>query len=324
MTRSFSRIIYKQLFMEIILKKILIIDDSMFAVKVLTDILKDTYEVISAENGKKGILLAMAKQPALILLDIEMPEMDGFEVLKVLKEEQATKVIPVIFLTGIIDSEYEERGFLCGAVDYIRKPYNSNVVKVRVKTHINLAEYGMQIEKQLNIDMLTGILNRRGLEKHLKEVAVKALEEQFAFNCIMFDLDYFKRINDTYGHLQGDRALQQVADILKSCVPKSKGYVSRYGGEEFAVILKKTDFEEIKSVMRRIYEQTEAAHIPNEKSDICPYLTISAGGAGRMLTHTDEALDIVDLADKMLYKSKNTGRNRFTWYQKDETVSICY
>lgn len=306
------------------MKRILIIDDSMFAVKILTDILKDTYRVISAENGLKGIELARKQQPALILLDIEMPGMNGFEVLKILKEDKLTKAIPVIFLTGVIDSEYEERGFLCGAVDYIVKPYNSNVVKVRVKTHINLAEYSRKIEKQLNIDTLTDVFNRRGLEKYIKEAMRKAVEEELRFNCIMFDIDYFKKINDTYGHLQGDRVLQQVATILKNCIPREKGYVARYGGEEFAIIIPAVNSMEIKAVMSRIYEQISLAQIPNENSKISPCLTISSGGAGRVLRRAEEALDIVKLADEMLYKSKNSGRNRFTWFRDDGEEVICY
>lgn len=306
------------------MKRILIIDDSMFAVKILTDILKDTYRVISAENGLKGIELARKQQPALILLDIEMPGMNGFEVLKILKEDKLTKAIPVIFLTGVIDSEYEERGFLCGAVDYIVKPYNSNVVKVRVKTHINLAEYSRKIEKQLNIDTLTDVFNRRGLEKYIKEAMRKAVEEELRFNCIMFDIDYFKKINDTYGHLQGDRVLQQVAAILKNCIPREKGYVARYGGEEFAIIIPAVNSMEIKAVMSRIYEQISLAQIPNENSKISPCLTISSGGAGRVLRRAEEALDIVKLADEMLYKSKNSGRNRFTWFRDDGEEVICY
>lgn len=306
------------------MKKILIIDDSVFAVRVLTDILKDTYEVISANNGKTGIESAIKQQPALILLDIEMPKMDGFEVLKILKEDRATKAIPVIFLTGVIDSEYEERGFLYGAVDYIVKPYNSNVVKVRVNTHVNLAEYSRKIEKQLNIDTLTDVYNRRGLEKYINEVIARSLEEQTVFNCIMFDVDYFKMFNDTYGHLQGDRALQQVAGILKDCVPGNKGYVARYGGEEFTVILPDMDGEEVMRIIQRIYEQIKKAHIPNENSNISDYLTISAGGTGGLLQSADQGLELVRTADEMLYRSKQEGRNRFTWCDNREEKEFYY
>lgn len=293
--------------------KILIIDDSALAVKVLADILKDTYEVISAGNGKEGIELARKQMPSLILLDIEMPEMNGFEVLHALKENKETEQIPVIFLTGLIDSVYEERGFLCGAVDYIVKPYNSNVVKVRVKTHINLSEYRKQIEKQLDIDTLTNVYNRRGLEKYIKEIAGQAAKERFRFNCIAFDIDYFKKINDTYGHLEGDHALQQVAAVLKNCIPPEIGYVARYGGEEFAVILPKLTPEEIRGVMTTVYKKIREAAIPNEKSEVSEYLTVSAGGAGGILQEAQEALEVVKLADEMLYRSKESGRDRFIW-----------
>lgn len=296
------------------MKKILIIDDSTFAIRVLTDILKDTYEVISAGNGRDGIALAGSELPALILLDIEMPGMDGFEVLNMLKEDGRTKPIPVIFLTGVIDSAYEERGFLCGVVDYIVKPYNHNVVKVRVKTHIDLAEYSRQIESQLNLDMLTDIYNRRGLEEYTKKAAKKALEEQSVFNCIMFDVDFFKRVNDTYGHLQGDRVLSQVASVLKECVPENEGCVARYGGEEFTVILPDKTEEEIKEVINQVYEKIHNIGILNEKSDVSKYLTISAGGAGMKLKNPESAEAVIRLADEMLYISKREGRDRFTWY----------
>lgn len=295
--------------------KILIIDDSTLARRVLEDILKDTYEVITAVNGEEGITLAVEKRPDLILLDIEMPDMDGFEVLEHLKGRHETEYIPVIFLTGLIEPEYEERGFLCGAVDYIIKPYNSNVVKVRVMTHINLSKYRRQIESQLNVDTLTNIYNRRGLETYIEEVAEEAIKKQMQFSFVMVDIDYFKKVNDTYGHLEGDRVLQRVAGILKECAKKNEGYVARYGGEEFGMVFLNKKREEMQSVMEELLEKIREEQIPNEESEIGRYLTISAGGAGRILTKSEETLEIERLADEMLYRSKNSGRNRFTWHE---------
>lgn len=295
--------------------KILIIDDSHLARKVLEDILKDTYEVLTANSGQEGIVMAATKSPDLILLDIEMPDMNGFQVLEMLKGSHETDYIPVIFLTGFIEAEYEERGFLCGAVDYIVKPYNSNVVKVRVMTHINLSKYRRQLEKQLNLDMLTNVDNRRGLDMYVEEVAEEAVRKQLTFTFIIVDIDFFKKVNDTYGHLEGDRVLQRIAGILKKCVEKAKGYVARYGGEEFGIVLLGWSREEVEVLMEYISEEVHEARIPNENSEIGNYLTVSAGGAGKIPASSDEARKLAKLADEALYKSKNTGRDRFTWYE---------
>lgn len=295
--------------------KILIIDDSLLARKVLEDILKDTYEVITADSGKEGIAMAAEEEPDLILLDIEMPDMNGFKVLEILKGSHETNDIPVIFLTGFIEAEYEERGFLCGAVDYIVKPYNSNVVKVRVMTHINLSKYRRQLEMQLNLDMLTNVYNRRGLDMYVEEAAKEAVRKQLTFTFIIVDIDFFKKVNDTYGHLEGDRVLQRVAGILKKCVKKAKGYVARYGGEEFGIVLLDWSREEVSVLMEYISEEIHEARIPNENSEIGNYLTVSAGGAGKVLTNPEEAKEMARYADEALYKSKNSGRDRFTWYE---------
>lgn len=295
--------------------KILIIDDSVFTLKVLEDILEEEYEVITAISGKEGIALAKQKHPSLILLDIEMPEMDGFEVLKMLKEDRETENIPVIFLTGLMGSAYEEKGFLNGAVDYIVKPYNSNVVKVRVNTHVNLAEYRKKIEKQLNIDTLTEISNRRGLEAYVKKLEERTSEEAFMFNCVLLDIDYFKMVNDTYGHLEGDHVLKQVAAVLRNNVSTEKGYVARYGGEEFALLFPDMQKEQVHMVMNNIFVQMEEAKIPNRKSSVSKFLTVSAGGAGREISRPEEVKEIVKTADEMLYKSKEGGRDKFTWYE---------
>lgn len=296
--------------------KILIIDDSKFTVKVLTDILKDTYQIISTTSGREGIRLAREEKPSLILLDIEMPEINGFDVLKILKEYKDTEAIPVIFLTGLIDSEYEEKGFLYGAVDYIVKPYNCNVVKVRVKTHINLSEYRKKIEKQLNVDTLTDVYNRRGFEKYMEDISQKAISEGFVLNCILFDIDFFKKVNDTYGHLEGDVVLQKVAAILNRYITSGKGYIARYGGEEFSAVIPWMTRAEVNSVMDKIYKEVHKAKMPNRNSDTAPYVTLSAGIAGKTIKDMEEARQLFKTADDMLYKSKKEGRDRYTWYEE--------
>lgn len=297
------------------MNKILIIDDSVFAIAVLTDILKDTYEILSASNGIEGIDLAVREIPSLILLDVEMPDMDGFEVLKNLMDNEITKSIPVIFLTGIADPEYEEKGFLNGAVDYIAKPYHNNVVKVRVKTHVELAEYRNQLEKQLNMDLLTNVYNRRGMEEYLDKEWTRAILEKRSLTYIIVDIDYFKQVNDTYGHLEGDHALQQLARILKEALPREKGCVARCGGEEFAFVLPDSSREEGQMLIDRVFLMLREKRIPNKNSIVSPILTISAGGISRIPDKNETQKDFINAADEMLYLSKTEGRNRVTWFE---------
>lgn len=297
------------------MNKVLIIDDDLFAIKILEDILKEEYNVLCTRKGKDGIDIAKEEKPSLILLDIEMPDMDGFEVLKTLKRDKATKSIPVIFLTGIIDPRYEEKGFIHGAVDYIGKPYNRNVVKVRVKTQIEIFEYHQNIERQLKLDAVTQINNRRGIEEYLKEVWVKAKNKKFELSFIIIDIDHFKMVNDTYGHVIGDSILQAIASIIKEVIPETLGYIGRYGGEEFSVILEDKSRKEAEQLILDVKNKVYQKKILNEKSPVSKYLTISAGGITKVPEEGEKLLDFISKADKMLYKSKSEGRNRFYWYE---------
>lgn len=294
---------------------ILIIDDSTFAIKVLNDILQEDYAIFSAKNGEEGILAAEEVSPSLILLDIEMPGMNGFEVLKVLKEKKSTCQIPVIFLTSMIAPEYEEKGFLCGAVDYIVKPYNSNIVKVRVKSQVELSEYKKKMEEQLMYDTLVNIFNRRGLEHYFLIELERAARRRLPITFMLFDLDYFKLINDTYGHLEGDYTLQKLGEILKQCIPEGKGFAARYGGEEFAIVLPEMEKEESIKIMEYVFQKLKERKINNENSPVSPYLTVSAGCVTLIPDESVTIEKVIAIADKMLYKSKETGRNRYCWYE---------
>lgn len=296
-------------------KKILVIDDSMLTLRLMQDILKSTYEVIISQSGEEGIQLTLEHDPDLVLLDIEMSGVDGFQVLRTLKENPKTEPIPVIFLTSHMDSAYEEKGFMEGAVDYIVKPYNINIVKARVKTHVTLYNYRRQIERQLNIDTLTDVYNRRGLQSYIMDISQEMEENGTRYNCVIIDIDYFKQVNDTYGHLQGDHVLQAIASILKKCVKEMDGFVARYGGEEFVAIVLEKSRQEMEVLMAEICKRVEEAQIPNENSKVVPFVTVSAGGAGKEHVTASEMLELIKQADEMLYKSKEEGRNRYSWYE---------
>lgn len=294
--------------------KILIIDDNIFEITVLSDILKHKHEIISAQNGQDGYELAIKESPALILLDIVMKGMDGFDTLQLLKSNSSTMHIPVIFLTAVDNEEIEERGFLAGVVDYIRKPYNPNIVRARINTQINIYNYRCMIEEQLSIDGLTGIHNRRDFKTKSAQFWALAKAEQVPLSFMILDIDFFKKVNDTYGHMTGDTVLIRMAGLLKDTIHEdSSHYIARYGGEEFVVFLYNTDAEEGKKWAQKICDNMKALNIPNENSEVCPYVTLSIGGNTAIPTDSDQIENFIIQADQNLYSAKRNGRNQVVW-----------
>ncbi|MEG0961937.1 MAG: diguanylate cyclase [Lachnospiraceae bacterium] len=295
------------------MEKILVIDDSLLEQKILSDMLKEDYQIIGAQNGEDGIELAKREKPSLILLDIIMPGLDGFETLKKLKNDRRTMNIPVVILTAIEDEKTEERGLLKGAMDYIRKPYNPNIVKVRVDTQVKMYCYRKMIETQMSMDALTDICNRRDFERKKREMWERGRVEQKMLSLFFVDIDYFKSVNDTYGHTVGDMVLSKVAGCMKKVIREDENhYLARYGGEEFVVLIYNQSLEEVKKIAEDLRESVQQLQIPNEKSKVCPVVTISIGGCS--VVPKEESLEeFIRKADKLLYQGKNNGRNCVIW-----------
>lgn len=298
------------------MEKVLIIDDSKLDVMVLADILKEEYEVITALTGEEGLRKAKEEMPVLILLDIIMPVMDGFEILEELKSLDLTKEIPVVFLTALSDEKTEEKGFMKGAIDYIKKPFNPHIVRARVRTHVKLYLYMRTIETQMSVDGLTGAYNRRDFETRKLHLWDQARREGKPLSLFIADIDYFKRINDTYGHGEGDYVLKTAVTEMQKLLLWEQAYLARYGGEEFAVLLYDKTAEEAELVAENLREGIRKLNIPNINSDVCPYLTISIGGCTRIPMENESVSDFVKIADDMLYEAKNGGRNRTCWKSK--------
>ncbi len=298
------------------MEKILIVDDSRLDVKVLADILKEEYEVITAHTGEEGLKKAKDELPVLILLDIVMPVMDGFEILKELKNTESTKEIPVIFLTALTDEKTEEKGLLNGAIDYIKKPFNANIVRARVRTHVKLHLYMRTIENQLSVDSLTGAFNRRAFEIHKVQIWNHAKVHKVPLSIFVADIDYFKRVNDTYGHGEGDHVLKTAVTEMRKKLNDEDTYLARYGGEEFVAILHNKTVSEAQIIAEEIRESIRKLNIPNEKSEVCPYLTISIGGSTMVPTDDSTVDELLETADSMLYEAKAGGRNRTCWKSK--------
>ena len=292
--------------------KILVIDDSAVQAQFLCSILQADYDVTACHTAKEGLQMAKEGGYALILLDVIMPDMDGFTALRELKATELTKHIPVILLTSLSDEQYEERGLLLGAVDYVAKPFSPVIIKARVNTHIHLYHYQTEFKQQALVDDLTGISNRRCYEGASIAKWREAVRFGLPFSVCMFDIDKFKLYNDTFGHPAGDRVIASVAKTAASYFQRSTDLFARYGGEEFVAIMLGNDSRSAFEFLQTIRQAVEDLHIPHDPS-VSPWVTISIGGVTLLPKMGDDYDDYLKIADNMLYKAKHNGRNMVVW-----------
>jgi len=292
-------------------ESILVIDDEKLNIIALTRILGSDYQVYFESDGESGVEAAKTLQPDLILLDVVMPKMTGFEIIKILKSDEETRHIPVIFLTGRRDVQDEEAGFILGAVDYITKPFSASVVKLRVGNQLKIISQ-MRIIYNLSVeDALTGLGNRRYLNNVLNQEWQRSARQKLPLSFMIIDVDYFKKCNDTYGHLAGDTVLKGVAGVIRNCAARATDHVARWGGEEFAVILPETNLAGAGVVAERIRSNIEDAEF--EVSDgIKIKITLSIG-IHSAIVDADQGYTLKDFisdTDAALYEAKEQGRNR--------------
>lgn len=289
---------------------ILIVDDVPMNIRSLAEGLKDEYSIQVASNGKRALEIATSDTPPdLILLDIIMPDLDGFAVCSRLKSDDRTQNIPVIFITSMETRESEVRGLEIGAVDYITKPFVLPVVKARLHVHLELKRKSDLLEKLALLDGLTEIHNRRFFEQTLDKEWRRNLRRQSPLSLIMSDIDLFKKFNDRYGHTAGDRCLRQVAQAMKRTIRRAGDMVTRYGGEEFAVLLPETNIEQASRMAEAIRQAVFNIHIPHAATP-SGFATLSLGVATRVPDTKTSPVALIDAADEMLYRAKKTGRNR--------------
>ena len=292
--------------------KILIIDDSAVQAEFLRSILKEDYEVSVYNTGKEGIQAAKEGGYSLILLDVIMPDMDGFTVLRELKGTELTKYVPIILLTSLAEEQYEERGLLLGAVDYVAKPFSPVIIKARVNTHIHLYHYQKEFKQQALVDDLTGVANRRCYEGASVAKWREAVRFGLPFSVCMFDIDKFKLYNDTFGHPAGDRVIAAVAKTAGSFFQRSTDLFARYGGEEFVAVFVGSDGQASFEFLKTIRQAVEDLHIKHN-SPVCEWVTISVGGVSLIPKAGDDYNTYLKLADAMLYDAKRLGRNQVVW-----------
>jgi len=311
------------------LPRILIIDDYPENIEVMGEHLAGGYEVQFALSGQDGLERVSKSQPDLILLDMMMPGMDGFEVCRQLRQDPYTREIPVIFVTAHNDSETESRALAAGAVDFIHKPVNPPVLRARVDTHIKLKMRLDELKRLATRDALTGLANRRVFYERLEMEWNRAMRRNDTLSLLMIDVDFFKAYNDHYGHPQGDICLAQVARAIGQTALRANELAARFGGEEFVVLMADTTLEQARQVAERIREGVHGLAIPHQYSGVSDRVTVSIGVGSALpcriaeqSVHSSHCLEtcakllscagnLVEMTDKALYQAKRQGRDRF-------------
>lgn len=298
--------------------RLLVVDDQPINIQVMHQIFATDFQVFMATSGAQALAICKDNPPDLVLLDVVMPGMDGFEVCALLKADESTRNIPVIFVTAHNDAAQETHGLAVGAVDFIAKPVNPAVVRARVKTHLTLKFQSDVMRRLVFLDGLTGVFNRRYFDQQLAIEWARSARNASPLSVILLDVDFFKRYNDHYGHQAGDDCLKQIATTLKTALKRPADLVARYGGEEFVCILPDTSFDEAMAMAHRLEQQVRAKQIAHENSDVGPFVTISLGVAARSEQDTgtkpvepaNDSNALVALADARLYLAKSSGRGQ--------------
>lgn len=293
---------------------ILIVDDTSTNLMLLSDLLKNDYIVKVAKSAKKGfeILESLEYKIDLILLDVVMPEMDGYTMCKELKNNPRSSNIPVIFVTAKDNEQDEEYGLNLGAIDYITKPFNQTIIKLRVRNQIDLKLKSDMLEELSMYDGLTHIPNRRFFEKHYDIVYKDSKRKHKSLTVMMIDIDFFKPYNDNYGHGKGDETLKKVANTLFDTLKRPNDFVARYGGEEFVVVLDDIDINGCEVIANNLLSNIRDLQIEHKFSQIQHYVTISIGIGFKDKTNETMSHDnLLKIADDALYKAKDNGRNKF-------------
>ena len=291
---------------------ILVVDDMTTTLLLLHDLLKDTYEVKIAKSGTKALeILESPNDIDLILLDIEMPDINGYDVCKRIKNNETIKNILIIFITGRTSQEDEEYGLNLGAIDYITKPFNKAIVKLRIKNYLNLKIKNDMLEKLSMYDGLTNIRNRRFFDETFEKTFSEIKRDKKSLAVLMIDIDFFKPYNDNYGHGQGDETLRKVAKALEKTIKRASDFVARYGGEEFVILLKDIKKDGVEAVANNLLNAVRELKITHEFSKIENYVTISIGASFYNSSSDITKLELLLKADETLYNVKNSGRNNF-------------
>ena len=305
-------------------QRILIIDDEPINIQVIRGALGGEYALFFATNGRDALKIAAEVLPDLILLDIMMPEMDGYEVCHHLKKSEQTRQIPIIFITAKTSVDEEIKGLEVGAIDYITKPISPPIVKVRIKNHLELKRHADMLtalteelatknqilERVAREDPQTGLANRRHFNETIEIEVRRATRNDLPLSLVICDIDYFKMYNDHYGHVAGDECLHSVGHLIRKTAQRGGDLAARYGGEEFAVILPGSELQGAIMLAQHIVKTIWEANIAHAHSTVADRVTLSAGAAMIHPYKGTDARELINRADEQLYLAKKHGRNQ--------------
>jgi len=289
--------------------RLLVVDDQPVNIQSLHQVFAADCQVLMATSGAQALALCRDKQPDLVLLDVQMPGMDGYELCVRIKTDAELSPIAVIFVTSSDRPEDETRGLEAGAADFITKPFNPAVVRARVRAQLTIKLQADLLREMAFVDGLTGVHNRRHFDEQFEMEMQRALRSRESLAVLLADVDFFKRYNDAYGHLAGDDCLRRVARALKNSLRRPGDVLARYGGEEFACILPDTGLAGALSVAENMEAAVRALQMDHSQSDVGPFLSVSLGVAVSTSGRSDAA-SLLSLADEQLYKAKAQGRGR--------------
>lgn len=298
--------------------KLLIIEDEPTNQKLLERLLGDSYKLEACATAEEGWeLLDQQSDIDLLLLDLNLPGMNGFELLERIRSQTRFDLLPVIVLTGLVDEQDEAQGLQMGASDYIHKPFRPEAVRVRIANQLQLAKQKRQLEELAVKDHLTGLYNRRGFDNILRRELARANRSGVPLSLAMLDVDHFKRYNDYYGHPEGDKALQFVGRHLNAVARRAADLCARIGGEEFLLLWPETPAKGAQHQAEKLRRAIEQDALPHADSSVSESLTVSIGGITLEAGDYD-AESALQRVDEALYEAKRDGRNRVVWQSQTE------
>ncbi|TAK92031.1 MAG: diguanylate cyclase [Burkholderiaceae bacterium] len=305
---------------------LLLVDDNPGLIQVMGRILSGQGKIRFATNGLVALQLMRQSPPDLVLLDAEMPGMNGYEICIEMKADPLLADIPVIFVTAHSEIEFELKVLEIGAVDFISKPISEPLLLARVKTQLHIKRLTDELRRIATVDPLTELVNRRKFDQTLESEWQRSLRHSEPICLLMIDVDHFKLFNDRYGHPAGDDCLRRVARALSSVTQRPADLVARWGGEEFAILLPNTDRAGAQSLAQEALEAVSNLAIRHEDSTVATHVTVSLGigcydetsacWAPPVAQPRSEpaakrtASDLVHAADQALYAAKQLGRAR--------------
>lgn len=316
--------------------KILVVDDLKENHLVMESVLDDEdLDIIKALSGEEALELCMKHDFSVIFMDVQMPGMDGFETAELLRGIEKTKNIPIIFVTALSKEKASIfKGYEVGAVDYLSKPIDPLILRskarifkemyeqkriiqeqtlaleLKVEELTKLIEEKVELETIALEDSLTKVLNRRGIEKLTVMHWKNCLRYELPLSVLMFDIDFFKRYNDHYGHVQGDKVLSAISQCVKDALFRAEDFVGRYGGEEFLICMPNTNLEGALKVAERVKEAIDLLAIPHEHGGPSKTVSVSIGLCNTFPTVEHTLEELIELADQAMYLAKNNGRNQ--------------